>query len=354
MVDGVMKQMEEKQRHAEELKHQIDLIEQQRSMQQVQVDADKQASIQKQNEELMREYQRMQEETLKLQKEKVEIEERAKRDREESNRLLKKQEEEKRQNDRFKLQINEVEKKIKEANECAKYIKKNVQFSLQLVSVLPEKFKLDSSSSESIQARQEIRVKVQNSDNGRIYEWSVKKFNEKLDEIKDKMDSLKDQAPGEDNEDPFDEEQEPILMGQAYYVLKSLAYLIDSPNTISIVGSNSGIMGKLDVNIVPVDEDGESEISDEMIPDSPDELEGRRIDFIVQISKAFDLKEDFCKDVFCEYSFFLDEQKFSTQISLGKNMKPDFNYRQLHTMEACSSYFIQHLMKDSVRRDPKC
>ena len=50
------------------------------------------------------------------------------------------------------------------------------------------------------------------------------------------MDSLKDQAPGEDNEDPFDEEQEPILMGQAYYVLKSLAYLIDSPNTISIVG----------------------------------------------------------------------------------------------------------------------
>ena len=96
-------------------------------------------------------------------------------------------------------------------------------------------------------------------------------------------------------------------MGQAYYGLKSLSYLIDSPMTVSIVGSNSGIMGKLEVNVIPVDEDGESEVPDERIPEAPEELEGNRIDFIIEIKRAFDLKEDFCKDVFCEYTFYLDD-----------------------------------------------
>jgi translation initiation factor RLI1 len=98
----------------------------------------------------------MLEEFERLKQEKIEIEEKAKRDREESDRMHRKHEEEKRQNDRFKLQIKEVERKITEANECVKFMRKNVRFSYQLVSVLPEKFKLDALSSESVQARQEI------------------------------------------------------------------------------------------------------------------------------------------------------------------------------------------------------
>ncbi len=108
-------------------------------------------------------------------------------------------------------------------------------------------------------------------------------------------------------------------MGQAYYGLKSLGYLIDSPMTVSIVGSNSGIMGKLEVNVIPVDEDGESDVPDDLIPDNPNELEGRRIDFIVEIKRAFDLKEDFCKDVYCEYTFYLDNNKYMTTVLPGKS-----------------------------------
>jgi len=166
------------------------------------------------------------------------------------------------------------------------------------------------------------------------------------------MDSFKDPEPNkslQDQDDPFNEEQEPLLMGQAYYGLKSLSYLIDSPMTVSIVGSNSGIMGKLEVNVIPVDEDGESEVPDERIPEAPEELEGNRIDFIIEIKRAFDLKEDFCKDVFCEYNFYLDDQKYSTVVVPGKCQTPEFSFRQLHTIEACSSNFIQHMMKDSVR-----
>jgi len=33
--------------------------------------------------------------------------------------------------------------------------------------------------------------------------------------------------------------QEPIPIGQAYYRLEGLAYLMDNPATVSIVGTNS-------------------------------------------------------------------------------------------------------------------
>ncbi len=58
-------------------------------------------------------------------------------------------EEEKRATDRFRQQIKEVERKIIEANECVKFMRKNVKFSYQLVSVMPETFRLDSAQSDS-------------------------------------------------------------------------------------------------------------------------------------------------------------------------------------------------------------
>jgi len=45
-------------------------------------------------------------------------------------------------------------------------------------------------------------------------------------------------------------------------------------------------MGKLEVNIMPVDEDGESEVSEDIIPEEPEDLIGKRIDFVVDIKQA--------------------------------------------------------------------
>jgi hypothetical protein len=56
---------------------------------------------------------------------------------------------------------------------------------------------------------------------------------------------------------------------------------MDNPASISIVGTNSKIMGKLELNVIPVDVDGESEVPDDMIPEDPTDLIGQRMDFIV-------------------------------------------------------------------------
>lgn len=62
---------------------------------------------------------------------------------------------------------------------------------------------------------------------------------------------------------------EPLLIGQAFYKLEPLAFIIDNPVTISIISPTSQVIGKLDINIVPVDQYGESDIPEDLIPDSP-------------------------------------------------------------------------------------
>ena len=180
-------------------------------------------------------------------------------------------------------------------------------------------------------------------------EWTVKKFYDKLDEIKEALDNynegLESANPGDD---PLNETSEPIQLGIAYYKLEGLAYMMDNPATVSIVAKDSKIVGKLEVNIVPCCEDGDIEIPEEMIPENPEDIIGSRIDFYVEIKRAFDLPDDFCKDIFCKYVLYIGEEEFATQPVLGKNHTPEFNYRYQHTIEPVSERFIKYLNEDSV------
>jgi len=148
---------------------------------------------------------------------------------------------------------------------------------------MPDSFRLESSSDSIGTSKQEIRIIVQNFDNGTILEWNVKKFYDKLEEIKAIMDSYNEgNDPVMDGEaNPFNESSEPIQLGMAYYKLEGLIYLMDNPATISIVGKDSKIVGKLEVNIIPCCEDGDIDIPEDLLPEYPEQLIDNRIDFIV-------------------------------------------------------------------------
>lgn len=76
----------------------------------------------------------------------------------------------------------------------------------------------------------------------------------------------------EADDDPFIDYVEPLLIGQGYYKLEPLAYLIDNPAVVSIIGTTSQVNGKLEVNILPIDEDGVSEVNEDLISDDPMDL----------------------------------------------------------------------------------
>lgn len=150
------------------------------------------------------------------------------------------------------------------------------------------------------------------------------------------------------HDDPFYDMMEPLLIGQAYYKLEPLAYLIDNPTTSKLVSQSFAMYGTVDVNIIPCDPSGQDEPAEELIPDEPEDLLNQSIDFIVDISKAEQLPKDFCKDVYCEYTFYLDETPFRTTTVKSKNQNPEFNYRRQHTVGCVTELMLKHLKNDCL------
>jgi hypothetical protein len=74
------------------------------------------------------------------------------------------------------------------------------------------------------------------------------------------------------HDDPFWDDRQPLLIGQAYYKLEPLAWLIDNPTTSKLVSQSFAMYGTVDINIIPCDPTGTDEPNEDMIPDDPDDL----------------------------------------------------------------------------------
>lgn len=67
------------------------------------------------------------------------------------------------------------------------------------------------------------------------------------------------------------------------------------------------------------------------------------------ITRVFDLPPNFCKDVYCEYTFYLNnEKKYQTGIITGKSEEKVFNYKKHHTVEVCTEHFINYLLNEQI------
>ncbi len=95
--------------------------------------------------------------------------------------------------------------------------------------------------------------------------------------------------------------------------------LMDNPIEVNLIGSIYAVTGKIEVNLVPTDPTGTDEPPEELITDNPDDLIDNRLDFLVQITRCKDLPEDLCRDVYVEYTFYLDPEKHRTVVISGKN-----------------------------------
>jgi hypothetical protein len=90
-------------------------------------------------------------------------------------------------------------------------------------------------------------------------------------------------------------------------MLEGLAYLLDNPRDIPIVSTSNKIVGKVFVNIVPCEEDGNEDLDEDSLPDDPKDLLNTEIFLKVKISHIENLPEDFCRNIFCEYKLYMDD-----------------------------------------------
>ena len=192
--------------------------------------------------------------------------------------------------DKKKLEdkLYKINPKVIELNLISQELNRNISFKLHINFCY-----IDVEDLTSLEEKKKMRTKieVQNHELGYSYFWDIETFNLKYYLIRELLDQyyLNGEIPQlKPEEDPFYEKEEQQVLGEGFLKLMSLAYLVDNPNELVIVG-DKGQVASLAVNLIPVDEDlqvldEDHEIFDEFI-DDPTELFGKKINFLVTIGK---------------------------------------------------------------------
>jgi len=196
----------------------------------------------------------------------------------------------------------------------------------------------------------EILVRIENYEEGTVYYWTTETFYNRYNLMKEQFDKYLDEDLDlngiKREEDPLWDDALPKLMGYSFYKLKPLAFLMNNPSSLSIISPNGNKIASLEIDIIPTDEEGK--ILDKDPPDDPMELIGNPLNYKVFIKDAKDLFENFCKDVFVEYTSFYDSGIYRTKVVNGKNKNPIFNEYFENRIDYLTKDEIELLMKGKM------
>lgn len=179
----------------------------------------------------------MEEEMLRREKERQDAERKALEEKEEKKRLLEKK---KKEHQRLDEVLNTLLPMVKEGNISAEELKRKFQFEPTVVHEVDEK-PGQSPLEELKNSKSSVKVKVTNNEDGYHYFWDPEKFTNRLYMIRDVMDEYFDTGKKPNlskEEDPFWDPQEAILIGRAYFYLKSVGYMLNNEATCKIMNTN--------------------------------------------------------------------------------------------------------------------
>ena len=112
-------------------------------------------------------------------------------------------------------------------------------------------------------------------------------------------------------DDPLWDEAKPVLLGYAFYRLEPVSYLMSNESQISVVSPNGEVVGKIEVDIIPHDENG---LEFDEVPETPNELIGQTLLYKVVIMNLQNIAKNFSYDVHVEYQCFYDHSILKTKV----------------------------------------
>ena len=255
-----------------------------------------------------------QEEKLKLKLEQLE-EEKARKKREfdikEKNELMKLEQSKKdneiiRKSEKLESNLTIIMKKLKKLEIIIKEFKRNIKLEVTLQN---------DSIEDADDKNQNIIIRVENYEEGTVYYWTSETFHNRFDLMNDLLeryyDNDLDLTTITKDDDPLWDEPAHSLLGYAFYKLEPIVYLMSNPSSISIISPNGNVMGQLDVDIIPHDEN-DNEYDE--VPESPSELIGQSLCFKVSIIGVKNLPPFFCRNLKVEYRTFYDRQVNYTKL----------------------------------------
>ena len=248
------------------------------------------------------------EEKLKIRMEQLE-EEKARKKREfeikEKNDLIKLEQSKKeneiiKKNEKLESNITIIMKKLSKLKIIIKEFKRNIN-----MEVILQTNPIEDGDDKILN----ILIRVENYEEGTVYYWTPETFHNRFDLMSDLFDRFYDNdldlATITKEDDPLWDEPTHSLLGYAFYKLEPVAYLMSNPSSINIISLNGIVMGQLDVDIIPHDEN-DNEYDE--VPESPSELIGQSLSFKVCIIGVKNLPKNFCRNLKVEYQTFYDRQ----------------------------------------------
>ena len=202
------------------------------------------------------------------------------------------------QNEKLEIKLINIVKKIHKFKVFIDDLKRNVELDLFLSKNLIDHYNDPNTPMN-------IFIRVNNYEEGNVYYWTQNMFNERYDSLKELYNKFLDEnyniseLPKE--EDPLYDKPQQSLLGYAFFKLEPLAYLMNNCIGIPIISVNGENEGSIIVDVIPVDENGNTF---EEIPEDPNDLIGENFKFIVEIKEVKDLPEYFCKGLQVEYTSF--------------------------------------------------
>ena len=211
------------------------------------------------------------------------------------------------QNEKLEIKLINIVKKIHKFKVFIDNLKRNVELDLFLSKNLIDHYNDPNTPMN-------IFIRVDNYEEGNVYYWTQNMFNERYDSLKELYNKFLDEnyniseLPKE--EDPLYDKPQQSLLGYAFFKLEPLAYLMNNCIGIPIISVNGENEGSIIVDVIPVDENGNTF---EEIPEDPNDLIGENFKFIVEIKEVKDLPEYFCKGLQVEYTSFSDNKNYKTK-----------------------------------------
>ena len=239
-----------------------------------------------------------------------------------------------RKNEKLESKLNILIKKLEKLKIIINDFKRNINLEINL----------QNNEFEEEEDKNEIIIRVENYEEGTVYYWNTETFHNRYDLIIDLFnkyyDGELDLSVITKEEDPFWDEPAHSLLGIAFYKLEPIVYLMSNPSSINIISPNGVVMGQLDVDIIPHDEN-DNEYDE--VPESPSELIGQSLCFKVSIIGVKNLPPNFCQNLKVEYKTFYDRQ-----VNYTKLYNKDDSYLTEFKIEEEFEHKIDYLTKEDV------
>ena len=240
---------------------------------------------------------------------------------------LKREQENIHNTERLENNLTNILKKIQKMNIIISELKRNIKLDAIIQKNLIEE-------TDEINNGSNISIRVENYEEGTVYYWTPDIFHNRYDLMKELFNKFSDEELDlqklKNEEDPLWDEAKPVLIGYSFYKLEPLSYLIANKSELSIISPSGNMIGKLEVDVAPHDEDGEEF---EEVPENPIEIIGQCLQYKVCIYAVKNIPKNLSSELKVEYQCFNDHSNLSTKIYNKLKDKIDENNKDKNIVE---------------------